>query len=273
MVTYSIIGVLVLVVALFIFFKNKNKNDSVEEKHKDKNAIKKDVSTPKVDKTKSNYVVQPRKVPSAKELKDADAKKAELEKRKLEKEKREQQRLEKLKLKEKKLQEKKAQREKNLAKQNEELKAKPQQEEKLEAKITKPVVEPKEDSKVEVEQESTTKQSVELPKCDYPKFDYSRLIQMGLGEDEAIDFIKELIPQIKTQIPLIKEALDASDIHNVERLTHSIKGSSTTVGTGGVADLLVEFNTYVKTEKNIEIIEAYLEKLDYYCKELEKEYA
>jgi len=115
--------------------------------------------------------------------------------------------------------------------------------------------------------------SYDLPQCKYPKFNYSRLLDMGLGEDEAIEFVKELIPQIKTQIPLIKEAMDKEDFHNMERLTHSIKGSSTTVGTGGVSDLLVEFNTYLKTGKALPIAEAYFKYLNQYADDLEKAFS
>jgi len=112
----------------------------------------------------------------------------------------------------------------------------------------------------------------DLPACEYPKFDYSRLLKMGLSEDEAIEFIKELIPQIKTQLPLIKETMDKRDFQNMERLTHSLKGSSTTVGTGGVSDLLVEFNTYLKTGKDIPVAETYLKHLNHYTDELEKQF-
>jgi len=136
----------------------------------------------------------------------------------------------------------------------------------------KPVIEPRKVPSAKELREAAA-EKIDLPECKYPKFDYSRLLKMGLGENEAVEFVKELIPQIKTQIPLIKEAIEASDFHNIERLTHSIKGSSTTVGSGGVSDLLVEFNTYVKTEKEIPVIEAYLKHLTHYCKELEKEYA
>ncbi|RRS29852.1 MAG: hypothetical protein P794_09965 [Epsilonproteobacteria bacterium (ex Lamellibrachia satsuma)] len=114
---------------------------------------------------------------------------------------------------------------------------------------------------------------IDLPEGDYPKFDHSRLLDMGLSEDDAKEFVKELIPQIETQIPLIKEAIEASDFHNMERLTHSIKGSSTTVGTGGVSDLLVDFNTYLKTGSEPAIAEAYLEHLKHYCEALKKQYA
>jgi len=115
--------------------------------------------------------------------------------------------------------------------------------------------------------------TVDLPACEYPKFDYSRLLKMGLSDDEAIEFIKELIPQLKTQIPLIKEAMDKEDFHSMERLTHSIKGSSTTVGTGGVSDLLSEFNTYLKTGKDLPVAEVYFKHLNQYTNELEKQFA
>jgi len=119
----------------------------------------------------------------------------------------------------------------------------------------------------------TEEKTYELPACKYPEFDYSRLLKMGLSENEAIEFIKELIPQLKSQIPLIKEAMDKEDFHSMERLTHGIKGSSTTVGTGGVSDLLSEFNTYLKTGKEVAVAEAYFKNLNRYTDELEKQFA
>ena len=112
-----------------------------------------------------------------------------------------------------------------------------------------------------------------LPKCKYPTFNFERLLSMGLSENEAIEFTQELIPQIKTQIPLIQEAIDKEDFQNIERLTHSIKGSSTTVGTGGVSDLLVEFNTYLKSGKELPVINEYIKYLKQYSQDLEKQFS
>jgi len=133
-------------------------------------------------------------------------------------------------------------------------------------------IEPQTPSKEQATPEKVEK-LYDLPKCKYPEFNYSRLIKMGLSEEEAIEFTKELIPQIKAQIPLIEEAFKKEDFHSMERLTHSIKGSSTTVGTGGVSDLLVECNTYLKTGKDLPIAEAYIKHLKYYADELEKKVA
>ena len=143
--------------------------------------------------------------------------------------------------------------------------------------VKEPVL-PKKEEKKTVKEETAPAAKVEektydLPTCEYPEFDYSRLLKMGLSEEEAIEFIKELIPQIKTQLPLIKEAMEKEDFHNMERLTHSLKGSSTTVGTGGVSDLLVEFNTYLKTGKDIPVAKVYFTHLNRYTEELEKQFA
>ena len=169
-----------------------------------------------------------KKVPSAKELREAE----------------EQEKLEELKLEELKLEEKRLEVER--------LEAKRLEDKKPEPEITK---------------------TIDLPECNYPEFDYSRLVGMGLSEDEAIEFIKELIPQIETQIPLIQEAMDKEDFYSMERLTHSIKGSSTTVGSGGVSDLLVAYNTYLKTGEEIEVAKEYQKYLKHYYEALKTAYA
>jgi len=112
-----------------------------------------------------------------------------------------------------------------------------------------------------------------LPQCNYPQFTHIRLVEMGLSEEEAKEFVQELIPQIEIQIPLIEDVLATPDFHQMERLTHSIKGSATNLGTGGVSDLLVECNTYLKTGTDFDIANAYFGYLKHYTKELRKQYA
>lgn len=116
------------------------------------------------------------------------------------------------------------------------------------------------------------KPRVKLPQCNFPPFDHSRLAEMGLAEDEVSEFIQELIPQIGAQIPLIEAALENSDFDELEHLTHAIKGSSSTVGSGGVSDLLAEFNTYTKAGKEKEIILHYIKYLKHYHAQLLKQY-
>ena len=136
---------------------------------------------------------------------------------------------------------------------------------------TKPAA-PKTATKAPTKEVSEKETSTELPKGEYPDFNYERLIEMGLSEEEAMEFIQELIPQIGEQIPLIDEAMKIPDFHKMERLTHSIKGSSTTIGTGGVSDLLVEYNTYLKTGEELPVAKAYQKHLKRYFEKLKKQF-
>jgi len=131
----------------------------------------------------------------------------------------------------------------------------------------------KEEIKTETEEVTKKPKNIKISLEKYPKFDHSRLLKMGLSQEEAKEFVTELILQIETQIPLVKEAMAISDFLGMERLTHSIKGSSTTVGRGGVSDLLIDYNTYLKTGTEPAIAEAYFEQLQHYCEELKEQYA
>jgi len=125
------------------------------------------------------------------------------------------------------------------------------------------VVIPKPEPKKEVPTETK-----KLPEANYPQFTHVRLIEMGLSDEEAKEFVGELIPQIETEIPLIEAAIQEGDFHKIEKLTHGIKGSATNLGTGGVSDLLSDYNTYVKTGTDVDIAQAYLEHLKHYNNEL-----
>jgi len=110
------------------------------------------------------------------------------------------------------------------------------------------------------------------PEKTYPDFDNSRLLSMGLSQEDADSFVLELIGQIDDHIPQIEAAIEADDFENVERLTHSLKGSATNLGTGGVADQLIEFNTYCKSEKEKEALKSYLSSLKAYLEKLKKQF-
>lgn len=124
----------------------------------------------------------------------------------------------------------------------------------------------------EIIKQEPIKKEKKLPLCNYPQFTHKRLVDMGLSDDEAKEFVQELIPQLEEQIPLIEKVLAIPDFHQMERLTHSIKGSATNLGTGGISDLLVEINTYLKKGTDLEIAKAYFEYLKHYTKELKTQY-
>lgn len=135
----------------------------------------------------------------------------------------------------------------------------------------KPEPEPQQVPEPEPKKEVVT-ETKKLPEANYPQFTHIRLIEMGLSDEEAKEFVAELIPQIETEIPLIEAAIQEGDFHKIEKLTHGIKGSATNLGTGGVSDLLTDYNTYVKTGTDVDIAKAYLEYLVHYTKELKAQY-
>lgn len=112
----------------------------------------------------------------------------------------------------------------------------------------------------------------ELPRGEYPDFSNSRLLDMGLSQTDADTFVQELVGQIDDHIPQIEEAINSKNYEEIERLTHSLKGSATNLGTGGVADLLIDYNTYCKAGKDDEILTAYLNILKTYQVKLKEQF-
>ncbi len=113
----------------------------------------------------------------------------------------------------------------------------------------------------------------ELPKGVYPAFDNSRLLDMGLSQEDADIFFQDLVVQIDDHIPQIEAAVKGKAYEEIEQLTHSIKGSATNLGTGGISDALVEYNTYCKTGKDDDILLAYLEILKTYQVKLKEQFS
>jgi len=114
----------------------------------------------------------------------------------------------------------------------------------------------------------------DLPQCEYAPFSHARLLEMGLGEEEAEEFVQELIPEIENKLPSIKTLIESKKHEELERVIHGIKGASNNVGTGGVSELLSEFNTYIRSaDIDSEILESYLAHLIKYTDALKKQYS
>jgi predicted lipid-binding transport protein (Tim44 family) len=112
-----------------------------------------------------------------------------------------------------------------------------------------------------------------LPECNYDTFNHNRLLDMGLSNDEAKEFVQELIDQLEEHSSQIKTAIAHTNIEEIEKLTHTIKGSASNIGTGGVTNLLDEFNTYLKDGTDMNIIEKYSNALMEYTTKLKIQYA
>ena len=112
-----------------------------------------------------------------------------------------------------------------------------------------------------------------IPTKAYNAYDNSRAVEeMGLTQEEADDFVTELIKAIETEIPHIEKAILGSDYKRVEEIVHTITGSSSTLGSGGVSSALISFYTAVQHRDDFKTLYVHLQNLKYYIAELKKQY-
>jgi len=108
----------------------------------------------------------------------------------------------------------------------------------------------------------------------YEPFTHSRLVEsMGLSPEEADEFVLELIHQLEGAIEELDEKIKERDFEEIEHITHGLKGAALNIGSGGVADILVDYNTQMKHERDIETALAYQDLLRHAVSDLKIEYS
>jgi len=122
--------------------------------------------------------------------------------------------------------------------------------------------------------EETPPQAIaEVDDYHYAPFDHSRTMEeFGLSKEDADDFIVELILQIEAEMPALETAVEMKDNKRIEDISHMIKGSATNLGTGGAADVLVDFNTYMKTGSDPAVIATHMRHLQRALGELKEQF-
>ena len=140
--------------------------------------------------------------------------------------------------------------------------------------VEEEVLPPKDEAPV---QEPEVVETVEAPEddtYDYAPFDHSRTMEeFGLDADEAAEFIQELIKQVDDSLPDLEAAVSAMDETKIEDISHMIKGSATNLGTGGIADVLIDFNTYVKEGDDASVIAQHMRNLHRAQKDLKAQFS
>jgi HPt (histidine-containing phosphotransfer) domain-containing protein len=107
----------------------------------------------------------------------------------------------------------------------------------------------------------------------YPEFSNARAVEeLGLSQEEADMFMGELVSQIEEALPDLEAAAAAHDTEKLEAVSHMLKGSATNLGTGGVADALVDFNTYCKEGNDPQVIQKHMDDLHFYFDVLKSRY-
>ncbi len=127
--------------------------------------------------------------------------------------------------------------------------------------------------KPDVLAESPKSDEISAKVKEYPPFSHARAVdELGLSEEEAVDFIGDMIAQIDEELPKLDVEVAKGNAGKVELIVHMLKGSAVSLGSGGVADVLMEFNTYCHNGSDMQIIKSHLRDLKHYQQELKKRY-
>lgn len=105
---------------------------------------------------------------------------------------------------------------------------------------------------------------------EYPEFDIEvSAEELRMEVEEIEEFINEFIEQLDDRINELYKLYEQEKWEELERLIHLLKGSATNLRISGIADILIEFNTYLRSE-NIEKeqVKFLIDDLEYYFDKL-----
>jgi len=110
---------------------------------------------------------------------------------------------------------------------------------------------------------------VDIPTKEYKPYNNARAVEeMGLTQEEADEFVLELVKAIETEIPQIEKAIMNADYKSVEEIIHTITGSSSTLGSGGISSALISFYAAVQHRDDFQELYVHLQNLKYYIAQL-----
>ena len=114
--------------------------------------------------------------------------------------------------------------------------------------------------------------NIRIPTKIFNKYDNSRAVdEMGLSQEEADNFVLELVKALESEIPNIEEAILNADMKRLEDIVHTITGSSSTLGSGGISSALISFYAAVQHRDSLQELYVHLQNVKYYLDELKKE--
>ncbi len=115
--------------------------------------------------------------------------------------------------------------------------------------------------------------AITIPTKLYPRFDNSRAVdEMGLTQEDADAFVLELIKAIEAEIPSIDTALASGDYKSLEEIVHTITGTSSTLGSGGISSALISFYTAVQHHDSLQKLFVHQQNVKHYLSSLKEEY-
>jgi HPt (histidine-containing phosphotransfer) domain-containing protein len=113
---------------------------------------------------------------------------------------------------------------------------------------------------------------LDIPTKQYPLYSNARAVdEMGLTQEEADAFVFDLIKAINAEIPRIEAAILGNDYNALEEIVHTITGSSSTLGSGGVSSALISFYAAVQHHDSLQKLYVHLQNVKFYLNELQEQ--
>lgn len=113
---------------------------------------------------------------------------------------------------------------------------------------------------------------ITIPTKLYPKFDNSRAVdEMGLTQEDADTFVLDLVKAIEAEIPKIDTALSNGDYKSLEEIVHTITGTSSTLGSGGISSALISFYAAVQHHDTLQKLFIHQQNVKYYLSSLKED--
>jgi HPt (histidine-containing phosphotransfer) domain-containing protein len=122
--------------------------------------------------------------------------------------------------------------------------------------------------------ETKQQEAITIPTKEYPPFDNSRaVIELSLSQQEADMFVGELIKAVDAEVKKLDNAIADENIREIEEITHTITGSASTIGYGGITNVLIDFYTAVQHRETYPVLKTHLANLKYYLAQLKEQHA
>lgn len=113
---------------------------------------------------------------------------------------------------------------------------------------------------------------VDIPTKQYPKYDNSRAVdEMGLTQEEADDFVLDLIKAIEAEIPRLESDILKGDYKGIEEIVHTLTGTASTLGSGGISSTFIAFYASVQHRDSMQEQYIHLQNIKYYLNELKQD--
>ena len=114
--------------------------------------------------------------------------------------------------------------------------------------------------------------TVAIPTKQYPKYNNSRAVdEMGLSKEDADSFVLDLIKAVESEVPRMEDAIQSSEYKTLEEIVHTITGSSSTLGSGGISSAFISFYAAVQHHDSMQDLAVHLQNVKYYLNQLKED--